>query len=765
MTSRNVKTGAVPAVDGPRPGAAEGWSTDASKRPLSSLKGRFLCAALIFIPSLGVYFATMAPTVTLVDSGELTVAARYLGVAHAPGFPLYVLLAHLMSIIPIGTIAQRVNFASGLFAAVASSLAGLVVAEGLLISVRKQQPTTRAERRRNRTKKKSRISVWLSEASPSVPLPYTAALVPAVLSGLMMSFSRTLWAYATIAEVYTLNALLISLIILLMVHWRRRAVALRNAEAVRLPAPDGLSDSPGPSAPATVCCLDLPLYAAALVFGLALGVHHVTVALMLPGLAVFVLITEGLSFFWSRRLLYSALISVGGLSVYAYLPIAASHSGVMNWGNPTSLQRIWWHISAKQYQVFLTRGDLDKLLDQFLMFAGREFGPAWMPVALVLVLVGFVALFKRDRAVFSLLALMILADVAYGLSYEIAEDKDAYYLPTFIACAIAAGYGANWLINIAASTPRARGAGEPATRAPVALAPTARAPKLSPVAKRLAPVCVALLLVPSVTLASNLHFNNRSRYFIAHDYVDNIMSTIQPQGMLLTLDWQVYSPMLYVRHVEQRRRDLVAVDVNLLRRSWYYNYIQREYPDLINETRDKVDAFLEDLRAWDVDPDAYQTNMALNRRISSRFNDMILGFVAAQMQRSGVYVTIDVARGDDGQNGELTKLLTASYQLVPQGLVFQLVPDREYHDPAQVQLITRGLNDGTLYFEDDDVVKLKVLPVYLNMLLNTGRYLSAHGRYEPAAAAFDQALKLDPGFQPAQQPRSDLNRYLLAPAR
>ncbi|HWX40617.1 MAG TPA: hypothetical protein VN345_05650, partial [Blastocatellia bacterium] len=253
--------------------------------------------------------------------------------------------------------------------------------------------------------------------------------------------------------------------------------------------------------------------------------------------------------------------------------------------------------------------------------------------------------------------------------------------------------------------------------------------------------------------------------FIAHDYADNVMSTIQPQGMVLTLDWQVYSPMLYVRHVEQRRRDLVAVDVNLLRRSWYYNYIEREYPDLINETRDKVDAFLEDLRAWDVDPDAYQTNMALNRRISSRFNDMILGFVAAQMQRSAVYATIDIARGDDGQNGELTKLLAASYQLVPQGLVFQLVPDREYHDPAQVQLVTRGLNDGTLYFEDDDVVKLKVLPVYLNMLLNTGRYLSAHGRYEPAAAAFDQALKLDPGFQPAQQQRSDLNRYLLAPAR
>ena len=32
---------------------------------------------------------TLAPTVTLVDSGELIVAARFLGVAYPPGFPSY----------------------------------------------------------------------------------------------------------------------------------------------------------------------------------------------------------------------------------------------------------------------------------------------------------------------------------------------------------------------------------------------------------------------------------------------------------------------------------------------------------------------------------------------------------------------------------------------------------------------------------------------------------------------------------------------------
>ena len=50
------------------------------------LKVRVACAATVFIASLVLYACTLAPTVTLVDSGELIVAARSLGVAHPPGF-------------------------------------------------------------------------------------------------------------------------------------------------------------------------------------------------------------------------------------------------------------------------------------------------------------------------------------------------------------------------------------------------------------------------------------------------------------------------------------------------------------------------------------------------------------------------------------------------------------------------------------------------------------------------------------------------------
>src|SRR2546426_7369108 len=86
-------------------------------------------AAFVFVLSLLLYIWTLAPTVTLVDSGELIVAARFLGVAHPPGFPLYLILAHLFSFLPLGSVALRINFASAFFAALACGMLTLVMAE------------------------------------------------------------------------------------------------------------------------------------------------------------------------------------------------------------------------------------------------------------------------------------------------------------------------------------------------------------------------------------------------------------------------------------------------------------------------------------------------------------------------------------------------------------------------------------------------------------------------------------------------------------
>jgi hypothetical protein len=660
-------------------------------------------AAFVFLVALLVYFWTLAPTVTLVDSGELIVAARFLGVAHPPGFPLYVMLAHLASLVPIGNVAQRINFASALFAALACAMLTLVVAEVIATASYVAEVRRRSRKAARKGRKLSSQQIGFAGGNSSSLL----TIAPAIGAGLLLAFSRTLWSYATIAEVYALNAFLILTILFLMLHWRRRILEDERST--------GAISSPRASK-GVIADYDFLLYVAAILFGLALGVHHVTVALVLPALALLVYQTQGRVFFASKRLVYAAIVSVAALlAVYSYLPLAAAQHPILNWGDPRSLGAAWSHVTGKQYQVFLSFSPsvMVEQLPQFGRFLLREFGVPWIPIALVLALAGLISVWKRDRTTALWLLAVILANLAYTLNYEIAEDKDAYYLPVFLAVAVAAGIGFHSFLQMAWAR---RGS-----------TPT-----------RLA-ISSTIALVPALALAANWPFNNRSRYFIAHDYVENIQGTIEPNGLLLTLDWQVASPMFYSREIEDRRPDIKAVDVLLLRRSWYFDYLQRAYPDMMARSRDKVDVYLAQLRNWEKNPEAYARDAALTRQINDAFNDLIHSFVSRELEVAPVYVTDEVYALREMSDRQLMQWLNQNFQAVPRGLVFQLFPDRDFHDPGELRLQMRGLRDGTNRFEEDDVVKLKVIPAYRSMLENRAVYLEHFNQPERAAAARAQA--------------------------
>src|SRR6266545_4829733 len=690
------------ATSEPRSKSAQ--SMNSRITPLASTE--LFCAGTVFLVALLLYSWTLAPTVTLTDSGELIIVARGLGIAHPPGVPLWIILAHLASLVPFGNIAVRINFSSALFAALACAMLTLTMAD---LTITASYLAT--SKRRKRVAQQSKTA----EESGLARLLLAA---PALGAGLLMAFSRTLWSYATITEVYALNTLLILVILFLMLRWRRRIVADRLRVGTAITAGEVTSE---------ITSYDAYLYAAALLFGLALGVHHVTVALTLPAIAVVVYRTQGVKFFTSRRLVYAALISIGALvAVYAYLPLAASRSPVINWGHPRSLQEIWWHLTGRQYQVYFSFKPeiMGEQFAEFCRMALREFGFPWVPLSVVLAFAGFADAFKRDRSTFWFLLTIVVADLAYALSYEIAEDKDAYYLPTFISIAIATGFGIRWLVQRTVS-------------------------KSLPSVKPLA-AAIAVLAVCTAGLIANWPFNNRRQYFIAHDYVDNLLKAIAPNGLLLTLDWQVVSPMFYAQEIEQLRPDVKVVDINLLRRSWYFDYLRHAYPGLIERSREKIGIFVENLKEWERDPGAFARSPALTQRISTAFLEMIQSIVTNESRVAPVYMTNDLI-SSDSVNGELTRWLTQKYQLVPQGLVFNLADGQGFHDSPDVHLQIRGLADGTLRFAKGDPVNLKVLPVYTTMLVNRGRYLAAFNQHERAVTLFSQALALDPGLAAAQQ--------------
>lgn len=587
--------------------------------------------------------------------------------AHPPGFPLWVLLAHLATLLPWGSVASRVHASSALFAAAAAGLA--VVALRLAVAGRTAGTATESGDVRWR--------------------PHD--LVPPALAGLLLASSRTLWTYATVAEVYALNTLLVVALLTLLLAWRRR--------------PED----------------DRPLLLAAALFGLALGVHHVTVALLLPAFAVLVWRTAGPTFFRSRRLARAAGVALlAATAIYLYLPWAASQRTGLNWGNPDQPTRFFEHLTGRQYRVFLapSLASVKSEIGAWTKIVLGEFGPTWIPLAVLLALLGARELWRSDRTLFATLVTLVAVNSSYGLFYTIAEDKDAYYLPTLIAIALLAAFGLRALL--AAS------------------------------GRRAAWIAGGALLLPVAALLSGWQANDRSDERVAERFVDDSLAGMADGGLLLTSEWQLYSPWLYLHEVEGRRPDLMAIDTFLLRRSWYYDFLNRRAPALLAAASSTVDPFLADLTAWDRDPGLYERDRNLNRRINERFHAMILDLVARQREHGAVYASRDVVLPPFAPDPELSQLLAARYSLVPHGLVFELTDDAGSTETGRIEP-PPALFDRARPLDPGSVAAQKVRPAYLTMMTSRGFWLAGQARTAEARAAFAEVLQLEPSFDPARQ--------------
>jgi hypothetical protein len=223
-----------------------------------------------FFPLAGIYGLTRASTVTGEDSGELISAAWTLGVAHPPGYPLWVFMTHAFQELFHGLgPACAANFASGITTATAMGV--LAVLAGRL----------------------------------------TGSYAASLFAGYMTGLGHEFWNHATIAEVYPLTLLILSMSLLLFHRWL---------------------ESPAPR----------PFFLLAFVYGCGLA-HHPTFHLFLPVFGPAVLLGR------PRLLKEPKSIGLGILGLllphlaYAQVWIAATSGPFVSWGVEPTLPSVLGH--------------------------------------------------------------------------------------------------------------------------------------------------------------------------------------------------------------------------------------------------------------------------------------------------------------------------------------------------------------------------------------------------------------------------------------
>jgi len=422
-----------------------------------------LFAGLAFLLPLAVYLYTLCPTVPVGDGGELICAAHHLGIAHPTGYPLFCLLGRVFSLMsPWGSAAVKLNLMSAVFAALTALMAFFLAGELI------------------------RPPVFTSRVSRSLM---------ALMTALILAFSRALWAQAVQTEVYALHSFLVAMTLLVLVLWRRTG----NSRLVCLGA--------------FLWGLSLTNHTSAAIVGvpfLAVFIHHrkqVHLGQILPGFLLFFLM---------------------GISLYLYLPWRSALEPPNNWGDPQTLGRLWAHLTARLYHrhfVLFTPAAVVRNLSTYIRLLAEQYGP-------LLFLLGFpgaVWLAIKRRTYFLLLLSIWAANVLLAASYDIT-DIEAYYLPSATVWALWVGLSVSWAL--------------------------ARViPRMGRTCSWLLSA-VAVVVVAGMPLAANLSQVSQRGDTIARDYGSAILDCAQSQAVLLSFSDGELFPILYLHQVEGIRPDI-----------------------------------------------------------------------------------------------------------------------------------------------------------------------------------------------------------------
>ena len=246
----------------------------------------------------------------------------------------------------------------------------------------------------------------------------------------------------------------------------------------------------------------------------------------------------------------AAATGLVGLSVYLYIPFAASLNPPLPYNHPTTPESVWFLVSGEQF-----RGQFDFLGSKgpgefvaalpALWDTLVDRGTAVLPVLGVLGLV----LLVRRRPAFGLCLVAILLSGLYVWANYLRLEH--YLLVPWLILALGAGVTVEWLIRFVETRLPAPSESEPADGTNVGVV--------------LGGVAVIGALVLGMT---NLPAADRSRDRSGEDYVTAVFDAL-PENAAILSEWDASAPLWHGQHVRGLRPDVLIVDdTNIVYEGW-----------------------------------------------------------------------------------------------------------------------------------------------------------------------------------------------------
>jgi tetratricopeptide (TPR) repeat protein len=376
-------------------------------------------AALLALAAFVVYAFGACRTIYVGDSGELVAAMHTLGIPHPSGYPLYVLLGKLWTVlVPVGSVAFRMSLFSSFFAALA---VGLLLLAGRALG---------------------------------------AGRAAAATAAIVFAASPSFWGEANVQRVYALNACFVALATLLAVRWWKAAPVRGTDSEIG-------SDR-------SFHGMDRRFVVVALVCGIG-AANHTFLAVWGAVFLVWAATVERrlLRRFWT--LLAGAAAALAGLSLYGFLLVRSRQDPRLDWGDPETPGALWAVVTRRDFwprRWWSGWADLWPIARDFF----SSFAVELTVLGVVLVVAGAVVALRRRLAPVGLLGLVALANLAVMAAHGSRSDLflwHRYYLPAYLSAALVGAVGLDATLRALASRSGrlASAAGAAAVAAAVVLVP------------------------------------------------------------------------------------------------------------------------------------------------------------------------------------------------------------------------------------------------------------------------------------------------------
>ncbi len=584
------------------------------------------------------YLTTLAPTVVKIDSGELATVQSTLGIAHPTGYPLFTIAGYIFSLIPLPfTEIYKLNLLAAIWCATGISIF-VYTAKFVLDNINSFVTLKKATQQKSKKKKKSKE---ITATTSAIIIPENKKYFAALAGGLILAFSRTFWMQSTSVEVYSLHIFLISLIILSLV----KGFVEENSSSK-------LSKN-------------WILFSVFLALGFT---NHMTTLLIIPGTAYLFFNKYGFNKQGFKKIGLILLIFFPVLIlIYSYLPILASQNPLVNWGNPVDLEKIIRHITGKQYQVWLF-SSTEAAKKQFVYFFNSL--PIEFTVNLFIAVIGLIYSFVTGRKFGIFILILFITTVLYSINYDI-NDIDSYFLLTYISLGFFSVFGIIKLLSF-------------------------------------------LKIKNSYNISAGLiglfiltHFSityskvDESKTYIYEDYTRALLGSVSQNAIVFSYQWDYFlSASYYLQLVEKFRKDVVVIDKELLRRSWYYHQLERNYPGVLDGTKTEIDLFLNALQPFERD-ETFNSSL-----LENLYRKIMTNLVSTNINKRDFYIGPELFESEM-QKGEFK--LPEGYTLVPDHFLFKVVNTKDYVPVSNPDFKIRVPDRKDHYVEN--IVNLFICPM------------------------------------------------------